>query len=365
MTLRAAANPLLDMSAYLDMATSIHVDAARTAEPPGVVMKPIRRILFAVRNPDAARQPAIIKAIRIAKSFGASIDLFHALASPGFTVLQPMTGESIEALRARMLERVRARLEKFATLARRHRVMADCSVEWDYPPHEAIVRRAGTNGADLIVAECHRSRHSRGWLMRLTDWELLRASELPVLLLKNSRVYRRPVVLAAVDPSHAHAKPARLDADILKAATRFSVTLHGRLHVVHAIDPSLGTLAMSAPTIDATAAAMSYEVLEAEARAAFERFMGAMDVDPARRHLVNTSPARAIPAVARATRAGLVVMGAVSRSAMQRLFIGSTAERVLDALPCDVLVLKPRGTRTRVAAIARRSQAAAGFPARA
>jgi universal stress protein E len=43
-------------------------------------------------------------------------------------------------------------------------------------------------------------------------------------------------------------------------------------------------------------------------------------------------------------------MGAVSRSALQRVFIGNTAERVLDALACDVLVVKPRGTKTRVAA---------------
>jgi universal stress protein E len=40
-------------------------------------------------------------------------------------------------------------------------------------------------------------------------------------------------------------------------------------------------------------------------------------------------------------RADIVVMGAVSRSRLQRLFIGNTAERVLDQLPCDVLIVKP------------------------
>jgi universal stress protein E len=316
-------------------------------------MKAIRRILFAVRNPDAARQPAIIKSIRIAKSFGASLELFHALSSPVFASLQPLTGESIEALRSRMVEHARTRLAKFAALARKHRVAVECAVEWDYPPHEAIVRRAGNIGADLIVAECHRGRHSRPWLIQLTDWELLRSSALPVLLLKNARSYRRPVVLAAVDPSHAHAKPARLDADILAAATQFSCALHGRLHVVYANNPPFSTLALGDPAINASAIAVTYEALEQQGREAFERFMGAMDIDPARRHLVSRQPTKAIPAVARSTKAGLVVMGAVSRSALQRVFIGNTAERVLDALPCDVLVLKPRGTMTRVAATKR------------
>ncbi len=40
-------------------------------------------------------------------------------------------------------------------------------------------------------------------------------------------------------------------------------------------------------------------------------------------------------------RATLVVMGAVSRSGLERLFVGSTAEHVLDDLACDVLIVKP------------------------
>ena len=36
-----------------------------------------------------------------------------------------------------------------------------------------------------------------------------------------------------------------------------------------------------------------------------------------------------------------VVMGAIARSGLKRLFIGSTAERVLDRLPCDLVIIKP------------------------
>jgi len=43
-----------------------------------------------------------------------------------------------------------------------------------------------------------------------------------------------------------------------------------------------------------------------------------------------------------------VVMGALSRSGLKRLFIGNTAEAVLDALPCDVLIVKPGKFETKV-----------------
>jgi hypothetical protein len=93
-----------------------------------------------------------------------------------------------------------------------------CKVEWDYPPHEAIVRRAARIGAELIIAECHEGSRLKPWLMHLTDWELLRTSAVPVLLFKNTKAYQRPAILAAVDPSHQHAKPARLDSEIVARA---------------------------------------------------------------------------------------------------------------------------------------------------
>jgi universal stress protein E len=49
--------------------------------------------------------------------------------------------------------------------------------------------------------------------------------------------------------------------------------------------------------------------------------------------------------LARSLSADVLVMGAVSRSRLQELFVGTTAERVLDRLPCDVLIVKPAELR--------------------
>ena len=119
---------------------------ARAGPPRSPHVKTIRRILFAVRNPDAPRQPGINKAIQIASSLGASLELFHALTSPVFLQLQPMTGESIETLRARPWRHVRNRLGEFRRPGTQAGRALEYSVEWDYPPHEAIVRRAGKIG---------------------------------------------------------------------------------------------------------------------------------------------------------------------------------------------------------------------------
>ena len=69
--------------------------------------------------------------------------------------------------------------------------------------------------------------------------------------------------------------------------------------------------------------------------------------------MIDRDPVSGISAIARKVSADLVVMGAVSRSGLKRLFIGNTAERVLNMLPCDVLVVKPAHFEKQVAAKSR------------
>jgi universal stress protein E len=304
-------------------------------------MQPIRKLLVAIKNPDARRQPGAEKALRIAKSLGASVELFHAISTPVFLEVQPLTGQSIGELRREALELRQKRLEKLVATARRLGVTATATVEWDFPPHEAIVRRAIRGRVDLIIAECHKGRRLTPWLMHLTDWELLRASPVPVLLLKNGKPWRKRRVLAAVDPSHTHAKPSRLDAQIVAQGKQFAAALRGKVHLMHANLPSVLGFTLGDPGIDAVMLAESYDYQKAKGRKDFAAFATAAGIPRARRHVVDSDPATAIPAVARKVGADLVVMGAVSRSGLKRVFIGNTAERVLNDLPCDVLVVKP------------------------
>jgi universal stress protein E len=311
-------------------------------------MKTIRKILVAVKNPDARRQPGVDKAIRIARTLGAAVDLFHAISTPVFLELQPLTGTSISELKREALDKRQQRLDALVARARKLGVPASGSVEWDFPPHEAIVRRAVRERADLIIAECHEGKR-RAWLMRLTDWELLRASPVPVLILKNHKPWHRSKVLAAVDPSHAHAKPSGLDARIVAEGTLFARSLRGSLHVVHATYPSAFGLTFADPGIDPVTLAATYDQQKAEEKRQFERFATGAGIPRARRHLVDRNPADGIAAVARKVGADFVVMGAVSRSGLKRMFIGDTAERVLNRLSCDVLVVKPAHFQRRVA----------------
>jgi nucleotide-binding universal stress UspA family protein len=160
-----------------------------------------------------------------------------------------------------------------------------------------------------------------------------------VLLVKNAQPYRNPVVLAALDPSHAFAKPAKLDDEVLRHASSVQKALRGTLHAVHAYAPM-----PSGTTRAERKDPETVEILEARARQAaharLQPLLKKIRITRARQHLIGKRPIAAISEVARDTGTALVVMGAISRSGMKRVFIGNTAELILDAIGCDVLVVK-------------------------
>ena len=319
----------------------------------------IRRILFAIRNPEIRQQAGLAKAIQVAHALGASLELFHALTDSVFVELGRSADDSVGRLRERVESAARIALVRMCAVARKHGVEAGYSVEWDSPPHEAVMRRASALGADLIIAECHKGARTRPWLIHLTDWELLRTSPVPVLLLKNGKPYHRPLVLAAVDPAHAHAKTAELDKFIVDSAAELGKGLRGALHILHAIYPSIvgSAVDVAAERAASSWSTFSYAELIEQERQAFEAFRASSGVPRTRAHLVDGNPVAAIPRAAGKLGAGIVVMGALSRSGLERVIIGNTAERILGALPCDVLVIKPGNFAARVAAETRGSKA--------
>jgi universal stress protein E len=301
-----------------------------------------KRVLVAVKDADAASRPMIDKAAHIAGLLGAPLELFHAISTSSWQPPAPRARAAVTSAHRAALDARAASLEQLARRARRQGVDVRVHVTWDESATDAIARRAARVRAGLIVAGCHEGR-GRPWQMGLAEWDLLRQSPCPVLLLKTNRRWREPVILAAVDPAHAHAKPARLDTAIVAHAAQLARLSHGSFELVHANFPAAFALLVGEPALDNLSIARVYEAQKLRSRMTFERFAKKAGVPPARRHLVDSEPAFAIPHVARKVGADLVVMGAVSRSAIKRALIGNTAERVLDALPCDVLVVKPPG----------------------
>jgi universal stress protein E len=312
-------------------------------------MQPIRRILVAIKNPAARALPALNKAAQIAKGLGAQLTLFHDIATPLYAEALQGRDVDLKSWQREVQTARREQLEKLAARVRKHGIDVDVAADWDFPPYEAIIRKAQRISADLLVVENHHGtgKHPARWLLAYTDWELLRLCPIPVLLVKNRKLYHRPRVLAAIDPSHVHAKPTNLDRQILRAGAQLVHALHGELHALHAMLPPIPAVpAMpDGPLVDIGA---GRDLIEEAARRNLARAVDGFDVKNSHCHLVEGRPNEVIPRTARRERCSIVAMGVVSRSGLKRFFIGNTAEFVMDAVTADILVVKPPEFDSRV-----------------
>ncbi len=313
-------------------------------------MRPIRRILVAVKDTGRGSSAAIRKAAALALALDASLELFHAITETVAVEMLLAANEDMDTFGKTERARHLKRLDATAARLRRAGIKASTAAEWDYPAHEALVRRALRTDADLIVAERHARGHVAPWFLQYTDWELLRQSPVPLLLVKRAGRYRKPKLLAAIDPSHAFEKTAQLDQQILRAAAAIATATGGALHAVFACNPNLiGISPADLRQPDATLHII--DRAKSVATRGFNQALRAARIGKlaaSRCHLVMQHPLVAIPELARRLGCDIVVMGALSRSGMKRLLVGNTAERLFDELPCDLLIVKPATFTTQV-----------------
>jgi universal stress protein E len=205
---------------------------------------------------------------------------------------------------------------------------------------DVIRREADARQPRYVVKGTHYHTPSERASLVHADWDLIRDLDYPLWFVKPVAWKEAPVVIAAVDPVHAHDKPTHLDKRIIERARAIVDDCGGKLVVVHTFQSldELGSRAMWAvkptklPVED-----LNRKIFEEHDRAL--KILGeTCDLPTDALHLIPGRAHEVLPAFVREQGASLVVMGALARSKMKQRVIGSTAARVLDHIPCDVLV---------------------------
>lgn len=303
-------------------------------------------MLVAIRDLDDSSTAFLRKAARVARALRASVHLVHAIAIP----YAPVMAGSAQIKRAvrEQIGEGESKLEALARSARMRGLEVRSTVVWDYPAADAIVRAVMKYRPSLLlIGSEHHSRLARTILSN-TDWELIRNCPCPVWVSKQENL-SLDTVLAAVDPFHAHGKPGALEDAVVTQAVDLVQGKVKRVIAAHALMiPAVvgGEGAIEPYWTPLTA--KEIDVYESTTRERL-RALASKHGIPARNQIVAIGdPIDQLPRLAKRHRAGVVVMGAVSRSGLKRLFIGNTAERIIDALSTDLLVVKPRGFKTAV-----------------
>lgn len=270
-------------------------------------------------------------ATEIARRHAAKLVLLHAILPetppvPEFVVLPPTYYEAIR-------ESVQQRLDERVAELRKSGLVADAEVVFG-PAASALLAAAKQCGADLLVAG---TRGRTGWkrvLLGSTAAHLVRDAHCPVLTIHPTDAGPpRPVrkVLVATDFSEAARRAA------LAAIALASPEVPLALRVFHVYRLPNEALHLPARVLadairDAREAALARVDEEAQKLAR----PGVTVASMAREGY----PPELILEEARRLDADLIALGTQGRSGLDRLFLGSTAERVLPAAPCPVLTVR-------------------------
>jgi universal stress protein E len=292
---------------------------------------PAKTILVVV-DPSAEQPHVLERAGWLAERAGADVELFacdydaNVETGPVASVWVAEPG-----IRERKLLERRQQLESLADVLRARGIAVTVDAAWDFPVAEAIVRKVAASQPWVVAKDTEHHSVIQRTLLSNTDWLLIRNCPAPLWLVKPRAIAARPLIMAAVDPVHEHDKPAELDDAILRFAKALATGTDGTLEVVHAF----------ALPMDLELPPDARELVLREHREAMTAFIKTHDIP---KDSVRLIEGRAVESLRRAAvehNADFIVMGAIARRGLSRLFIGSTAERVLDKLPCDLVIVKP------------------------
>jgi universal stress protein E len=307
-------------------------------------MRPIKHIL-AIIDPTSDAQYCVEKGASLAHAFGAALELFICDYQSSVLLTRRLPAYVVDTAMNDRGMQLNRQLNALAEPLRRAGLQVLTGISFQEHLHVAVIGKVRTSGADLVIKDTHYHGVIQRALIANSDWHLIRECPVPLLLTKPSAWRAHIRVAAAIDPGHADDKPASLDRELLEVADRFAVGMGGQAMAVHAFDSlSLASGMTSVVNGVGSVPLIDLEIINALRKYHDNEFKAVLAGRPSfegHAAMIEGSAVTQLPAYAVREHVDVLVTGAVSRSPVRRLFVGSTAERLLDRLPCDILVVKP------------------------
>ena len=286
-------------------------------------------------------EEVVARAAWLAKLYGCDLEL--VLSEPVSNLL----GESfvyfaeMQMLADTIKSEQDAILQRLASSAEEQGIAVFTSTSGDRPEADMIAIKAASCDAKFVVKGSHYHSPSERASFVHTDWQLIRDLGRPLWFVKPAKWQESPVIVASVDPTHSKDKQANFDKKLVKTAQEIGEKCGGRLLLFHTYQrlEEIGSRATWQFKPEKLPIDELDEKIREEHRSAIETLAAACDVPSDAVHQLPGRTHELLPTFARANNVSLVVMGALARSNLKQRIVGSTAARVLDHLPCDVLIV--------------------------
>lgn len=300
-----------------------------------------RKILVVI-EPDNAPKLVMERAAWLANLMNCEIQLL--LCDP---ISNPLLIGIIPAAESSEIERAIQQVQQeqaneLAGIARDRGIVVNTELVFERPIADAVLSRARELKPLFVMKGTHYHSGAERGIMVDTDWQLLRGCSFPIWLVKGETFADSPLIVAAVDPTHEHDKPAALDDEIIRMAKSVASLTSGEVHLFHSYErlAGIGDEAMKVFRPVKLEIDKIDKKIKQEHRKALDSLAEKNGISGKCIHQLPGRTRDLLPAFIRSKNAQLVVMGALARWGFKRMIIGSTAERVMDHVSCDILVVR-------------------------
>ena len=280
-------------------------------------MKHVSSILVVVdRSPSAA--DAVTKAVLLARAATARVELFMCDAERGYALSQAFVSTGVEQSRHACLTDSHRHLETLRRLVNADDVPIAIDAACESPLYESIVRKVMRERPDLVI------KNVSGSLSRfdVTDWQLMRACPATLMLTRGRPWHSPPRFAAAVDASGSDSTGLRWD--ILQAAQNLTALTRGELNVLYAEPVELQDTEREAGTFG------------------LHELARKLPEPPAAVHVLAGDPEVSLPGFAKRHAYDAMLLGALTHRPGVAAQVGTLTSKLVEALDCDFILVKPR-----------------------
>lgn len=299
-------------------------------------MLDINHILVVLDN-EHPEQHAFDRALALASSVNADITILGSCFEAYCEDNSSLEAETKNEIKTALINHKQRWLDSFVEEAKKNGIEISTEVHWQKSLYSAVMASMNTSDFDLVIKGT--KPHSLvDRIFTHSDWNLLRYSQAPVLLVKSAKPWVNNRILASIDAT-SHDKGHRLiNENILDYAEHLADHLKTDLHLVNSY-PMVALAFAMVPEVTAPDDIQKY--ISEQHKTECEFYAKKYNINDDHIHITEGDPDDVVEVMTKEIDADLVVIGSVGRGGWSGVLLGNTAERIVDRVSCDVLVIKP------------------------
>jgi universal stress protein E len=291
------------------------------------MQQPVTSILVVVDLSPAAAD-AVAKAVLLGRKFQARIELFMCDAERGYALSQAYVPAGVNEARRACITQTRRYLNALRESAAAPDVPIAVDATCESPLYESIVRKVMREQPDLVIKNVTRVKGQSTAHFDATDWQLMRTCPATLMLTRGRAWQRSPKFGAAIDVSAAES--AGVASGILQTAQLLVGCAGGELDIVYAESTEL-------PDTEREGGSRTLQQLVQEVS----------DLTPSV-HVLAGNPEVGLPRFAKGRAYDAILLGALTHRPSYTAQVGTLTSRLVEALECDFILVKPSAYRSPV-----------------